>query len=84
MSGITTIGFIAGALTTVAFLPQVLKAWRTRSTGDISIAMWVILMVGIVNWLIYGVLTLDGPVIVSNAMTLALAGSVLFLKIRFG
>ena len=82
MDTITVIGYFAGLLTTLSFLPQVVKAWRSRSTADISTAMFVTLCAGIVLWLIYGFLRADGPLIVSNAITLSLAGSILALKLR--
>lgn len=82
MDTITVIGYLAGLLTTLAFLPQVIKAWRSRSTADISTAMFVTLCAGIVLWLVYGVLRADVPLIVSNAVTLSLAGSILALKLR--
>ena len=78
------LGYFAGVLTTVAFLPQVIKALRTRSTKDISLSMWVLLFTGIACWLIYGFLLGSGPVIVANAVTLVLVGTVLALKLING
>ena len=78
------LGYFAGVLTTVAFLPQVIKALRTRSTKDISLSMWVLLFTGIVCWLIYGFLIGSAPVITANAVTLVLVGTVLALKLING
>ncbi len=77
------IGGAAAILTTAAFAPQAVKAWRTRSTDDISFAMFAMLMAGICLWLAYGVLIQDTPLIVANAVTLVLAGAILAAKIRF-
>ena len=79
----TWLGMIAAVLTTTAFAPQAIKAWRSRSTGDVSFAMFLMLVTGIVLWLIYGVLIDDMPLIVANSVTLVLAGAILLAKIRF-
>ena len=79
----TWIGGAAAALTTTAFAPQAFKACQTRSTDDISLAMFVILIAGIVLWLVYGVLIQDLPLILANSATLLLAGATLAAKIRF-
>ena len=84
MPFVTLVGMVAGVLTTVAFLPQVLRTWRTRSTADISLVMFLIYVTGIVLWLIYGLMLNDLPLITSNAVTLVLAGAILALKLRHG
>jgi MtN3 and saliva related transmembrane protein len=84
MTGVTAVGLLAGALTTLAFVPQVLKTWRTRSTADISLWMFSILVAGIAAWLVYGVIIGDAPLILANAVTLGLAGTILIFKIRNG
>ena len=81
---ITAIGCAAAALTTLAFLPQAVKSWRSRSTSDVSLGMILILVIGIVLWLAYGLLRADLPIIAANAVTLVLAGSILVSKLRFG
>ncbi len=78
------LGYVAGILTTVAFLPQVIKTFRTRSTKDISLLMWVLLFTGVLCWLVYGFLLRSGPVIVANGVTLVLVGAVLALKLKNG
>jgi MtN3 and saliva related transmembrane protein len=80
----TAIGLVAATCTTVAFIPQVLKAWQTRSTSDISAGMFLLLVVGIVLWLIYGAILGDLPLIVANVVTLCLAATILAFKLRFG
>jgi len=84
MSAVTAIGLFAAVLTTIAFVPQVLKTWRTQSTADISLGMFSILVTGIAAWLLYGALIGDLPLVLANAVTLLLAGAILFFKIRNG
>ena len=77
------IGLIAGLLTTTAFIPQVLKIYRTKSGKDISGRMFSILSAGIVLWLIYGILVRSVPLILTNAVTLVLSLAIIALKIRY-
>jgi MtN3 and saliva related transmembrane protein len=78
------VGMIAGTLTTVAFVPQVWRVWKTRSTKDISLGMYLVFTAGVVFWLAYGLLLGAWPIIVANVVTLALTGTVLALKLRHG
>jgi MtN3 and saliva related transmembrane protein len=81
---IDLIGLAAGSLTTISFVPQVLKIWRTKSGRDVSYGMFLLFSLGVLLWLIYG-LALDAmPVIAANAVTLVLALVVLGLKFRYG
>jgi MtN3 and saliva related transmembrane protein len=80
----TALGLLAGTLTTIAFVPQVLKTWRTRSTHDISLGMFAIFVTGVSIWIVYGLIIADIPVILTNVATLALAGIILIFKIRNG
>lgn len=82
MDGVTFIGYLAAILTTTAFVPQAMRAWRTRSTSDISLLMFLMLTVGIFLWLVYGILMHDAPLIAANLVTGILAASILYLKIR--
>ena len=79
----TAIGLVAAVLTTAAFLPQVIKTWRTRRTRDISLGMFLVLCLGICLWLVYGLLRGDLPLILANAVTLALAGTILVFKLKY-
>jgi MtN3 and saliva related transmembrane protein len=74
----------AGCCTTLAFVPQVLKTWRTRHTDDISLGMFVVFVSGVLLWLLYGLALGDMPIILANAATFVLAGSVLYFKLRYG
>ncbi len=84
MNYINIIGFTAGTLTTIAFVPQAIKIWRTKSAKDISLGMFVILCTGISLWVIYGILVKSLPLVVANATTLVFALSILVLKINRG
>ena len=79
----TVLGLVAGALTTLSFLPQLIKAWKSRSTHDISIGMFSMLAVGVLLWLIYGLVTADIPVTTANAITLVFVALILALKLRY-
>ena len=80
---IQLVGFAAAALTTLSFLPQLLKTWRTRSAGDLSLGMLAVFTAGLVLWLIYGLATGSRPVIAANLATLVLAGAQVALTLRF-
>ncbi|MBR0904638.1 SemiSWEET transporter [Bradyrhizobium liaoningense] len=81
---IKLIGFAAATCTTVAYAPQAIKVWKTRSTGDISLGMFLVMVLGLALWLIYGLLSGDAPLIASNAVTMLLAGGILFMKLKYG
>jgi MtN3 and saliva related transmembrane protein len=83
MNWITLLGISAGILTTISFLPQVIKAWKTKQTKDISMGMYAIFVSGVALWLLYGIAINDLPVILANSVTLLLAGSVLIMKIKY-
>jgi MtN3 and saliva related transmembrane protein len=78
------VGFIAAIFTTFAFVPQVIKVWRTRSTADISLGMYSLFTLGVALWLAYGILLNAWPIILANIVTLLLAGAVLVMKVKFG
>jgi MtN3 and saliva related transmembrane protein len=83
MKLITILGLLAGSLTTISFLPQVIKTWRTRSTKDISLEMFAIFCSGVILWIIYGFLIQDVPVILTNCATLGLASPILWFKLKY-
>lgn len=84
MTASTAIGLAAAACTTVSFVPQVIRALRTRETRSISLAMYLVFTAGVALWLVYGLLVHDLPVIVANSCTIVLCSIVLLLKIRHG
>lgn len=79
---ITAVGLIAALFTTTSFLPQVVKTWRTKSAGDLSLVMYAVLSAGVLLWAVYGLLIGDLPIVVANLVTLSLAGSILFFILR--
>jgi MtN3 and saliva related transmembrane protein len=78
------IGLLAGTLTTIAFLPQVIKTWKSKSAKDLSLFMFSIFNIGIVLWLIYGILLNEFPMILANGFTFLLSSFILYFKIRHG
>lgn len=80
---IEAIGIAAGLLTTVAYVPQVLKVWRSRSARDISLAMFLIMNLGIGLWLVYGLLIGSPGLILANGATLCLTAAVLVGKLKY-
>lgn len=80
---ITVLGLVAGVLTTLSFLPQVIKAWKSRSTRDISLGMFLMFCTGVFLWIVYGVLVGDVPVVTANVLTFLLAATILALKLRY-
>jgi MtN3 and saliva related transmembrane protein len=83
MNTISALGLVAGAFTTIAFLPQVIKTWKSRSAKDLSLGMFSIFTLGVAMWLVYGFMINDLPVILANVVTLMLASTLLFFKLRW-
>ena len=77
------IGLIAGVLTTLSFVPQVYRTWKTKSADDLSLGMFLMFTLGVILWLIYGFLIDDLPIILANIVTLSLACTLLIFKIVF-
>jgi MtN3 and saliva related transmembrane protein len=78
---IKLVGFLAGALTTVSFLPQVVKSLRTRHMGDFNLLFIVLMLAGLVLWTVYGFMLGQLPLIVANGVTIALNLILLWLKL---
>lgn len=83
MRGINILGFVAGTLTTLSFLPQVHKAWTSRRCDDLSLGMLLAFGSGVLLWMIYGLWLRAAPIILANAVTLALIVVLIVLKARF-
>jgi MtN3 and saliva related transmembrane protein len=77
----TIIGFVAGILSTVSFAPQVLKAWR-EGTQSISLRMYMITVTSFTLWTVYGLLLKSAPLIIFNALSLMMSGTILVLKLK--
>ena len=78
------LGYVAAALTTVAFVPQAWHTFQTRDVTGISLGMYSVFTVGVLLWLIYGILLGAWPLILANAVTLALASCILLMKLVLG
>ena len=78
-----TLGMVAGALTTLAYLPQVVKIWRTKSADSLSWTMLLVLCAGVSLWLVYGMYVHDTPLVMANLVTLMLSSIILGLKISY-
>ena len=83
MNFVEVLGLSAGACTTLAFLPQVIKTWKSRSAKDLSLGMFSVFCFGVLLWLVYGIFQHDVPVIAANLITLMLASTLLFFKLKF-
>jgi MtN3 and saliva related transmembrane protein len=83
MDYITIIGLVAAALTVIAFLPQLIKVWKTRSTRDISLGMFSIFCAAVFLWFAYGILTSDPPVTIANLVVFVQALVILAFKVKY-
>lgn len=77
------VGFIAGVLVAISLLPQVIKSWKTRSTGDISLQWSLLSIAGQVMWIAYGILISSLSLVIMSSVTLVMALSVLYLKLKY-
>ena len=78
------LGYFAGTLTVLSFLPQVIRTWKTRRTGDLHLGMFALLVTASSLWIIYGIIIRDWPVIATNLGMVALNGAIGVAKIRYG
>jgi MtN3 and saliva related transmembrane protein len=77
------IGSLAAIMTTVSFMPQVLHTLRTKDVSGISLGMYSVFTVGVSLWLVYGILLGELPIIIANAITVALASTILGMKLKY-
>ena len=77
------IGLMGGTLTTISFVPQVLRVWKTRSARDLSFTMFLLFAIGVLLWLIYGIILGEWPVILANSVTLVFTIIILIFKIKY-
>ena len=82
MTWFDIIGALAGTFTTIAFVPQVVKTWRSGCAEDLSLFMFTLFSAGVLLWLIYGIALGSLPIILANGITLVLSLMILLLKIR--
>ena len=83
MDSTTLLGLVAGFLTTIAFVPQVLKIWKTRSAKDVSLPTFLAFSLGVALWMVYGIVKQEPPIVIWNAVTLVLAGAIVAMKLKF-
>ncbi|WP_282123187.1 SemiSWEET family sugar transporter [Algibacter mikhailovii] len=83
MDSIEIIGFLAAVLTTAAFLPQVYKTWKTKDVSSLSLPMLILFFIGIVSWLIYGVLKNSPSMIFANSITVISSFLLMYFKIKY-
>lgn len=83
MEPVNIVGFAAGALTTIAFVPQVIKIWKSKHARDISMGTFALFSLGVTMWLLYGIQLGAVPVILANAVTLVLSLTILFFKMKY-
>jgi MtN3 and saliva related transmembrane protein len=83
MDTIVLVGYIAGTLTTISFVPQVARAWKLKETRDLSFAMLTLFALGVLLWTIYGVWTGSMPIIAANVITFVLILVLLWMKINY-
>ena len=78
----TVIGLIAAICTTVSYIPQVVKCWKTRKAGDLSLKMLLTLAAGLSLWVVYGIINGDWVIIGANTVSLVLLANLLLFKVR--
>lgn len=83
MEGVEILGYIAAALTMIATTPQVIKIIQTKDASSVSYPTYVLTILSNLAWLIYGIVTHNWPIIVSDAVALLLAAIVLICKFKF-
>tara|TARA_Y100001968_G_scaffold296112_1_gene304077 strand:+ start:778 stop:1053 length:276 start_codon:yes stop_codon:yes gene_type:complete len=76
-------GFLAAVLTTIAFLPQLYKTWKTKSAEDVSLVMLILFVTGLICWIIYGLKINSTPIVIANVVTFIFNFSILILKITY-
>ena len=83
MNGTDMLGYAAGAITSLTFLPQVVKTWKEKSAKDVSLMMFIIAAINEVMWIVYGALLDNWVIILTNAIVLAMSLTMIWLKLRY-
>ena len=78
------LGYTAGVLVTASFIPQTIKSWKTKSTGDLSLARYSMYTLGLFLWTIYGIIILSWPMIIMTSLDTLLAVSIVLMKLKYG
>jgi MtN3 and saliva related transmembrane protein len=80
---LSRLGYVAGSLTVVSFVPQVVRAWRTKRTRDLSLGSFALLLAAGSLWMVYGALSRDWPIVATNGGMVALTGALAVAKVRY-
>jgi MtN3 and saliva related transmembrane protein len=83
MSGVDILGYSAGAITSMTFLPQVIKTWKERSAKDISLMMFLIAALNEIMWVVYGILLNNWIIILTNAVILVMSLTMIYFKLKY-
>jgi MtN3 and saliva related transmembrane protein len=83
MTALDQLGMTAGCVTSINFLPQVIKTWRTKSAADISLLMFTFATIPVIMWLAYGIILQNVPIIFTNSMVLFFSLIMLYFKFRY-
>lgn len=83
MTAIELLGYTAGTISSLVFLPQVIKTWKSKSAKDISLLMFTLATLSVIMWLVYGILINNGAVIYTNSIVLLLSLIMMYFKIRY-
>ncbi|WP_445381084.1 SemiSWEET family sugar transporter [Robiginitalea sp. IMCC43444] len=83
MENVEFLGLVAACCTTAAFMPQVYRAWKSKSVRDISLFMYLVFLTGTILWFIYGILIYSISIILANGITSILALIIIYLKLKY-
>jgi len=83
MTGTEILGYAAGAITSLTFLPQVIKTWKQKSAKDVSLMMFIIAAINEIMWVVYGALLDNWVIILTNAIVLAMSLTMIYLKLKY-
>lgn len=77
------LGILAGTLTTISFVPQVMKIYRMKDAKELSMLTFSIFSLGVFFWLVYGIVAREWPIILANGITLILILMIIVMKIKY-
>lgn len=83
MTGVDILGYSAGAITSLTFLPQVIKTWKERSAKDISLMMFLIAALNEIMWVVYGILLNNWIIILTNSVILVMSLTMIYFKLKY-
>lgn len=83
MNWVEALGMTAGVISSITFLPQVIKTWKTKSAADVSLLMFTFATISVIMWLVYGIILKNTPIIFTNSMVLLFSLIMLYFKFRF-